>query len=261
MDNGPHMDNQWLLSQDVPSEAETASSPEPNRDELDFYMVPNDSQSSIGVPAFNEMSVEDKLPHQSVVERLPAEILINIISKLSSSTDLRNCMLVSQRWAAVSVELLWHRPLCTYWAKLTKVVKVVGSKDGYFPYHDLVKRLNLAQVADTINDHTLAAFNQCHRIERLTLTGCNKVTDYGLQSVLTGNHCLMALDFSQLDLITDDSLRLVASNCRRLQGLNITQCYLITDASLIPLSQSCVYLKRVSHVLLSNHSNQIAQIE
>ena len=223
-------------------------------DDTDFFTAQrNDSQSSIGVASFRDMTMSPALEREhriSPISRLPPELLITVFTKLSSTLDLKNCMLVSKTWSRNSVDLLWHRPLCNTWKNLLNVVASVRKPDGYFPYFDLVKRLNLSNLSDQISDGTVQPFVQCKRIERLTLTGCVKLTDHGVMALVMGNICLLALDITGLDSITDHTLFTVAANCIRLQGLNITDCSKVTDESLVAVAENCRYIKRVSEYLL-----------
>ena len=188
-------------------------------------------------------TADPKLPP---VYRLPPEILIHIFSKIISPTDLRNCLLVNRKWAACSVELLWHRPYVTKWSSFEKVVKAIQSQNPTFSYSRLIRRLNLTFLAKEISDGTLSSLSVCERLERLTLTNCKELTDSGLDNLIPNNPGILALDLSSLCQLTDRTLDSVASSCPRLQGLNIAGCHKITNASLISLSLRCKQLKRVS---------------
>ena len=239
------------------STATSSSSSSPERtayeDDTDFFTATrNDSQSSLGAISLRDMTMSptseerERLHRLCPVSRLPPELLIAVFSRLSSSSDLRSCMLVSKTWARNSAEMLWHRPLCSTWQKLTNVTQSILKPDGYFPYNALVRRLNLSNLNEQINDGSVQPFMQCKRIERLTLTGCKKLTDSGVCSLIHGSRNLLALDVTALDAITDHTLRAVADNCGRLQGLNITDCSKVTDESLIAVAENCRFLKRVS---------------
>jgi len=239
------------ITSETPSESSSSSSPErAGYDDTDFFMAQaNDSQSSIGVSTFREMTVSPSTEREhrlSPVSRLPPELLIAIFSKVGSTMDLKNCMLVSKTWARNSVDLLWHRPLCNDWKHLLNVVASVRKTDGFFAYFDLVKRLNLSQIHEQISDGTVQPFIHCKRIERLTLTNCKRLTDSGVSALIKGNRSLLALDISFLESVTDHTLLTVADNCVRLQGLNITGCVKVTDDSLVPVSENCRHVKRVS---------------
>ena len=233
------------------SASSSASSPERAAyDDTDFFTAQrNDSQSSIGVSSLRDMTVSPSLEREhrmSPISRLPPELLISVFAKLNSSVDLRTCMLVSKTWAQNVVDLLWHRPLCTTWANLLNVVSSLRKHNSFFPYYGLVKRLNLSNLNDQISDGTVQPFIQCKRIERLTLTGCSKLTDHGVGCLVKGSSQLLALDITGLESVTDHTLFAVATNCPRLQGLNITDCSKVTDESLASIAGHCRYLKRVS---------------
>ncbi len=254
------------------STSASSSSSSPERaaydDDTDFFTAQrNDSESSIGVSSLRDMTVSPSQEREhriSPISRLPPELLIGVFTKLSSSMDLRSCMLVSKTWSRNSVDLLWHRPLCNSWPNLLSVTKSIQQPDGYYPYNALVKRLNLSNLHDQINDGTVKPFMLCKRIERLTLTGCIKLTDGGVCSLINGSRSLLALDITGLDAITDHTLKAVSGNCGRLQGLNITDCSKVTDESLVAVAENCRFLKRVSESyssLLFTYLRHAAQTE
>lgn len=234
------------------SRSASSSSSSPERavyDDTDFFTAGrNDSQSSIGIDTLQDMTMSSVPEHDYTmppISRLPPELLIYVFSKLTSSNDLRNCMLVSKSWSSNCVDLLWHRPLCNTWKNLRNVVTSVRNSKSYFPYDRLVKRLNLSTLSEEISDGTVQPFIHCNRIERLTLTSCVKLTDHGVISLIHGNRGLLALDITGLESVTDHTLLAVSENCLRLQGLNITDCSRVTDESLVAVAEACRHLKRV----------------
>jgi F-box and leucine-rich repeat protein GRR1 len=237
---------------DEDSRTSSSSSPAPpDNEESDFFLGANDSQSSLGVPNLQDMQVNDDecLPP---VHRLPNEILIAIFSKLSSSSDILHVMLTCKRWARNAVDILWHRPSCTTWDKHASICQTLGVENPYFYYRDFIKRLNLASLADKVNDGSVMPLASCTRVERLTLTGCKNLTDSGLIALVTNNNHLYSLDISHDDQITEASIYAIADNCPRLQGLNVSRCTKISNESLIRLAQSCRYIKRVSYLQMDH---------
>lgn len=229
------------------SHSSTSNSPaRPDYEESDFYAGNNDSQSSIGVPTFQDMAVTEEicLPIPPA-NRLPAEVLINIFSKLNESNDLINCMGVSKLWARNCVDQLWHRPSCTTWNKHGAICRTLSTDKPYFAYREFVKRLNLASLAQDVNDGSVLPLAVCDRVERLTLTKCVGITNLGLKGLLQGSDKLLALDISEDVLITGDSMNVLADNCKLLQGLNIMGCTQISNESMIRVAENCAYLKRV----------------
>jgi len=234
----------------------SSSSTSPERgadDDNDSFMIQaNDSQSSLALSISEEM-MTDTLDDESYEERcryapvyrLPAELLISIFSRLSSTKDLRACVQVSKDWARNSVGLLWHRPSMSNWQSVQNVVKTIRKADKMFAYQDLVKRLNMSTLGSAVSDGTLQGMIACKRIERLTLTTCTKITDMSLAPLVDGNRSLVALDVTGIEGVTDKSLLVVAENCLRLQGLNVTGCRRLTDASMVALARNNRHLKRL----------------
>ena len=222
-------------------------------DDNDFFTFQaNDSQSSL-TASISHVSDNEESPRDlderhrlSPISCLPAELLIAIFTRLTSTADLLHCMLVCREWARNSVGLLWHRPQTNTWPSLHTVALSIRTFNGFFTYNDLIKRLNLSSLTEEASDGTLQLLSTCKRIERLTLTNCLKVGDMGLEQILKGNKALLALDVTGLHTITDKSMYAVANNCSRLQGLNISNCKRITDSSLCAIAKRCKQLKRAS---------------
>ena len=243
----PPMDSRSTSSSGSPTPAER------EEQEYDLYFGLNDSQSSLTVPNLKDMHVVDE--YLPPIHCLPNEILIAIFSRLGSTTDLLHVMLTCKRWARNVVDLLWHRPACTTWERHSSICRTLGLENPYFCYRDFVKRLNLtarsggsattSAIAPQINDGSVLPFQDCTRIERLTLAGCRNLTDSGLIPLVENNSHLVSLDISLGDQITEQSIYAVAKHCPRLQGLNISGCTKISNESLIELAQRCRYLKRV----------------
>ena len=225
-------------------------------DDEEFFHLKNDSVSSIAASMKEhdtDMTSTEMEKLKENTHLLPPEILISIFGRLSAPSDLLNCMKMSKRWAKNSVELLWHRPVCNTWDNLTAVANAVVDSRSYFPYEQLIRRLNLSSLSDQISDGTLQPFMNCKRIERLTLTNCTSVGDQGIMNIVKGSGGLLALDITGLSTVSDNSIHALADNCPKLQGLNITGCRRVTDESLVHLAKSCRYLKRVSITLSIAH--------
>ncbi|KAL6799400.1 RNI-like protein [Trichoderma sp. SZMC 28013] len=229
--------------EDSRSSSSTNSPAPADNEESDFFLGANDSQSSLGVPNFQDMQVDDSC--WPPVNRLPNEILIGVFSKLSSTSDLYHCMLVSKRWARNAVDLLWHRPACSNWKNHHSICQTLGLEHPYFHYRDFIKRLNLAALADKVNDGSVMPLAVCTRVERLTLTNCRGLTDTGLIALVENSSSLLALDISNDKHITERSINAIATHCKRLQGLNISGCENISNDSMLTLAQNCRYIKRL----------------
>lgn len=244
----------------------SASSPAPaDNEESDFFLVANDSESSLSIPNLQTMSVtegaaaaaaaaaqDDAFIDLAPIHRLPNEILISIFAKLEKPGEVLQCMLTCKRWARNAVEMLWHRPMCSSWANFQIICRAMQS-DGKnappsFPYHEFIKRLNLAALAAELNDGSVMPLSICNRVERLTLTNCRNLHDGGIMGLVENNSSLLALDISGASQITEKTILAIAENCKRLQGLNISQCHKVSNESMIELAESCRYIKRVGTI-------------
>jgi len=235
------------VEQDEDSQSSSSNSPtRAEYEESDFFLINNDSQSSIGIPTLDTATVSQEDRCQPPINQLPAEILINTFSKLSSPRDLLSCMLTCKAWARNTVDLLWLRPACTTWPKHSAICRTLNLSNPYFAYRDFVKRLNLAQLADRVNDGSVTPLQVCTQVERLTLTNCNGLTDAGLISLVSENRRLLALDISGDINITETAVDVLAQNCKMLQGLNISGCTRISNESLTRVATNCKKIKRVS---------------
>ena len=95
------------------SVSSSASSPDQvPYDDTDFFHERNDSQSSIGALSLRDMTMSpdrEREHRMTPISRLPPEMLMEVFKRLGSTTDLKNCMLVSRTWSKNSVDILWHR--------------------------------------------------------------------------------------------------------------------------------------------------------
>lgn len=239
-----------LDAEDSRSSSSTSPAPPDNEEESDFFLHNNDSQSSIGVPNVQDMVIGDA--PWPPVHTLPNEILIQIFTKLSTNpSHLWACMLTCKRWARNAVDLLWHRPACNNWKNHSNICQTLALDNPFFRYRHFIRRLNLATLADKVNDGSVLPLAVCSRVERLTLTNCKALTDSGLIALIQGSSSLLALDISNDKHITEISINAIARHCSRLQGLNVSGCENITNKSMVNLAQSCKYIKRVNTYLSS----------
>lgn len=243
-----------IIEDDQEDDSRSSSSNSPTREgyeESDFYTGPNDSQSSIGGATPSEAPAIVQREPTSPASCLPAEILINIFQKLSSSQDLLNCMLTTKEWSRNAVNILWWRPACSSWAKHGLICQTLNEPRPFYAYADFVKRLNLTALAQDMNDGSVIPLRVCTQVERLTLTNCVGLTDVGLTSLLSQNTRLLALDISGAVSITASSIEVLADRCPHLQGLNVTDCTQISNEGFMKVARSCRKIKRVSPIVLS----------
>ncbi|KAI5281036.1 SCF ubiquitin ligase complex subunit [Ascosphaera aggregata] len=144
-------------------------------------------KQAYGIPAEDGEMGWSPMPTPPI-QRIPPEILMLIYGKLSSTADLLSCMLVSRSWAMACVPILWHRPTCNTWRSLASVVASVNKEGSLFAYADLIRRLNLSALHESVSTGTLLPFLKCEKIERLTLTNCTSLSDQPVSDLVARNH-------------------------------------------------------------------------
>lgn len=229
---------------------------------------------------------------------LPHEILLHILRLLPSSS-LSPALLVCKAWCQCGVELLWHKPNFNSIITLNKMLKVIdttsttttrskGEEEGRgeereqqtFPYSIFIKRLNFSNLSEELNDLILLKLLNCFKLERLTLSNCNKLSSKNLLkffenfssppsslsslspsninnrlsiSSSNGNNLtnnLIALDLTEIKSVNDELLLILAKNCKKLQGLNLSGCNQVTDKGLEAIALNCPAIRRVSFSFL-----------
>ncbi|KAG8968318.1 SCF ubiquitin ligase complex subunit [Tulasnella sp. 419] len=176
---------------------------------------------------------------------LPHEILLHIFRNVNAPRDLHACLLVSRAWCQCSVELLWHKPQFTNLAGILKFLNNLGRKDLIFTYAAFVRRLNFTLLGPDLNDQLFSRLVACVKLERLTLFGCNAISDAALAEVLRSCPNLVALDLTGVSETTDASIIVLADVARRLQGINLGNCKKVTDTGVVALATHCPNLRRI----------------
>ncbi|KAI0033338.1 hypothetical protein K488DRAFT_47910, partial [Vararia minispora EC-137] len=181
----------------------------------------------------------------SPASHLPPELLINIFKHLSSPSDIYSALQVSRAWCECSVELLWHKPSVPDFRSLMKIVRALSREDASFAYAQFIRRLNFISVAKDVTDAILSRLASCSRLERLTLVGCNGLSDEVLAATLPHFPELVAVDLSGVPSVTDQTVNALAQHCPRLQGVNLLSCKHVTSQSVSALARNCPLLRRV----------------
>ena len=207
------------------------------------------------IPQSIRSSISEKNYYQNKlngpITKLPLELLIHILRLLPNPSTLLNATLVCREWCACGIEILWHRPSFPAASPYVKFAHIIGglySVNPTFDYSNYVRRLNFSNIDNWISDPYFLPVSKCHRLERLTLTGCKYLSDNSLEFVLESCKNILALDLSGIPRMTDKSLFVIANNCKKLQGMNLTDCEDVSDDGVVALAKGCKHLRRVSVV-------------
>lgn len=197
---------------------------------------------------YSTQYAQDGMMTDSPVLRLPPELLAIIHSFLPTKADEWAFVLTCKPWFLACADAIWYRPHIPDKSTLQLLVRTLGqpSSATFLPYGRLVRRLNLSLVADHVDDSVLINIaHACTELERLTLTGCSKVTDAGLMTIVSINPRLQSIDMSQLELVTDEAFMCIAYSCPRLGGCYASNCKLLSDRAVMEMASRCRILKRV----------------
>lgn len=126
------------------------------------------------------------------------------------------------------------------------MLRVLSSRDQTFPYASTIRRLNLTNIAEQLNDPLFLCLSVCTQVERLTMAGASQVSVGALYRVVQGMTELVAVDFTDVANCQDEVVEIMAEQNPRLQGLNLSGCRKITDSGLLAVAKHCPLLKRVS---------------
>jgi F-box and leucine-rich repeat protein GRR1 len=178
---------------------------------------------------------------------MPPEILIHILRLISSPHDLYSALLVSRTWAECTVELLWHKPSLVKPSSLVKLLQTLSRDPDRvtFAYPSFIRRLNLVNHAHELTDASFTRIAVCSRLERLTLVGCEQLTDDSLCRVFGSVPNLVALDLTGVSNVSDLAILILAGVAKKLQGINLGGCKQISNESIIALSENCPLLRRI----------------
>ncbi|POW15713.1 hypothetical protein PSTT_01905 [Puccinia striiformis] len=181
----------------------------------------------------------------SISSKLPHEILIQILRSLSSTSDLSQKGSTSLQ----SLVSMWYRTIMAQ----TDVpidflsdqdARILSIKNSNIPIHQIHKKIKFLGHSRSHDRPYLTQISQLYPIERLTLSGCNAITDDSIIKILKNSKDLVALDLSDCKLITDNCIHAVGTHSKFLQGLNLSGCKSMTDTGLQSL-KNCKALRRL----------------
>ncbi|CEG36668.1 Leucine rich repeat proteins, some proteins contain F-box [Plasmopara halstedii] len=120
------------------------------------------------------------------------------------------------------------------------VVALANSGEGIQLLHLDLTRSDLPY---KINDISLFAVAQKYQLlQTLSLSGCNMITDVGINYLASGCNVLTDLDVSGCNALTNCSLRILSESMSLLQHLKIRQCSQISNRGIRYLSSGCLKL-------------------
>ncbi|CEP16455.1 hypothetical protein [Parasitella parasitica] len=204
------------------------------------------------------------------MDKIPSEIIQDILRKFESTNDLKTCSLVCKRWSYLALEILWFKPSfhlrfnnsqpSSAWITFFTIIQ--ATQQTTFSYASFIRRINLSPLSILIEDLHVMTLRACKRLERLTLANCSKLTDVGLCTLIHDiGPSLVSIDLSDVYQITDATIIEAARTCPQLQGFNLSMSryhHGITDTGITMLAIQCTLLRRIKLNNCSQVSDQSA---
>ncbi|KAM3586663.1 SCF ubiquitin ligase complex subunit [Umbelopsis sp. WA50703] len=216
---------------------------------------------------------------------LPSEIIHSILKQVTSMSDVYSCSLVCKAWCYMALEVLWFKPGFQSTKTLSRFCSLLRQDPSTmtFLYPSMIRRLNLSNLSEDIDDAVISCLAACNRLERITLAGCTRLTDNGILSLLQHSvgQNLISVDLSDMINVTDTTIFAIAEKCPKLQGLNLSMCkdsqdpsdsVQIHDESIIRIAERCPSLRRIklsncvhltdrSAIALATHCRVLLEID
>ncbi|OXG19701.1 F-box and leucine-rich repeat protein GRR1 [Cryptococcus neoformans Tu401-1] len=180
-----------------------------------------------------------------LTNQLPPEILIQIFRYLPGNKDLLSVLLVSRFWCLCAFSLLWYKPTLPTITQLASIIRVIHSPTRSLPYANAIRRLPLIQLGPTLTDELFTSLSVCSRLERLNISGADKLTSGALRNVIACVPNLVSLDLTGVINTDDAVLVVVGETCKKLQAINLSECRLVGDEGVLALAKESRVLRRI----------------
>jgi F-box/leucine-rich repeat protein 2/20 len=187
----------------------------------------------------NETSFCSPPPEPDLINtKLPKELILKIFSFLDT-VSLCRCAQVSKYWNKLaldgdnwqSVNLFDFRV-----AVQGQVVENLSARCG-----DFLKRLTL-RGCQSVTDKSMQTFSKnCRNLEEINLDNCKQLTDETCKSLAANCHKLTHLNIAAND-VTDEALEAIGEGCKLLKHINISNCNKIRPAGIESLARNCTNL-------------------
>lgn len=83
----------------------------------------------------------------------------------------------------------------------------------------------------------------CSMLRELSVSDCNRVTDFGLHELAKLGAMLRYLSVAKCDRVSDAGLKVIARRCYKLRYLNARGCEAVSDDAITVLARSCPRLR------------------
>ncbi|ANZ77674.1 BA75_04545T0 [Komagataella pastoris] len=227
------------------SPSDSNSTIELQRSENEYDHLTNTIMEDLGQKLNRYKESQDM--SSSHILHLPTEVLLLILSFVTSKTDLLSFMLTCRKFGDLVSGLLWFRPGISnayVYKEMIRIMRIPPEKT-FWDYKKFIRRLNLSLVSNLVEDEFLYAFSGCPNLERITLVNCSKVTADSVATILKDASNLQSIDLTGVLNITDGVYYSLARHCKKLQGLYAPGSMAVSKNAVYTLISNCPMLKRI----------------
>jgi F-box and leucine-rich repeat protein GRR1 len=169
------------------------------------------------------------------IHKLPSELLFSIFMLLTAS-DLLTCMLVSKSWAQHAVSILWRKPVINTTDALKTLGTYLSEEKSTFLYSSFIRSFDVPKaIRGSLSDEDVLPFAECHYILSLGLAGPSLSED-AVVNILLNNSRIKSIDISGVSRMTDQGIDEIVSTCQCLEDIDISCCQALTDISIMGLT-------------------------
>ncbi|CAI4212849.1 unnamed protein product [Parascedosporium putredinis] len=217
----------------------TISSPlAADNEESDFFMVNNDSETSLSVPNIQGMNVRDASPDDDVaqppIHHLPNEILIGIFAKLEKPSEVLQSAL-SESLNDGSVMPLG---ICNRVERLTLTnchqlhdTGVMALVENNTSLH----ALDITGLSQITEQTILAVARHCKRLQGLNISGCQRVSNESMIELAQSCRYIKRLKLNGCHQLRDDAIQAFADHCPNILEIDLHECLNITNEPITSL--------------------------
>ncbi|KAL2919237.1 SCF ubiquitin ligase complex subunit [Polyrhizophydium stewartii] len=192
-------------------------------------------------------------------KQLPAEVLLHILSFVSSKRDLVSCMATNRQLYHCARKLLWRYPLfgsIHYWFRFCRLILSKAESPEAAAIANTVSVLNFSVIPvmgdrnqrSVVTDAVLG----CPRVVLLNFYKCDWIDDVFMAKVASTCSVLRSVNLSYCADISDATVQALATQCPMVETLILRECVCISNKAMEAIAKSGWYLRRLN---ISNCKN------
>ncbi|EPX74093.1 F-box protein Pof2 [Schizosaccharomyces octosporus yFS286] len=175
---------------------------------------------------------------------LPNEICYKIISYIDFPS-LYNCLTVSPVWCQYILPTIWEKLVFKTLPEFQRFLEIIKTYENARNYCLHSRKLNLSYVSDFVTDEHLLLLLKSKNLSRINLSGCTRLTDNTLSTIVLNNLNTVVLDLSGIPSLSWKTMLAALPKLKKLKTLSLSQCVLLDDSQLKETLVHCKHLKKL----------------